>query len=72
MDKYSKNDRDNKDQKIKVDKKESNQHEKNDKNDKVDRPPKWSKNKHSFVVAGNNNKKYLNLKTLFLRYNILC
>ena len=48
MDKYKQGD--NK-EKIKVDKKEHQ--EKNDKNDKVDRPPKWNKNKHSFVVAGN-------------------
>lgn len=29
-----------------------NKNEKKEKNEKVDRPVKWSKNKHSFVVAG--------------------
>ena len=48
MDKYPKQG-ENKDQKIKVEKKD---HKQQEKNDKVDRPVKWSKNKHSFVVAG--------------------
>jgi len=50
---------DTKDQKLKVEKKDQKQQDKNEKNEnkyeKVDRPVKWSKNKHSFVVAGNYN-----------------
>lgn len=52
---------DMKDQKLKVEKKDQKQQDKiekkENKNEKVDRPVKWTKNKHSFVVAGNNITK---------------
>ena len=54
MEKYSK-------QGEKQDIKNNNKNDKKEKNEKVDRPVKWSKNKHSFVVAG----YYIKIKKFF-------